>query len=639
MIPDDSLLFSYQAPLLSYQDIKTLVKEYREKEGFAEPLTQKLIDDLLKLAEQKKRQRDTLSLKPVEKLLGEHFFVENYQRGYKWTDQQIHDLLEDIHAFRSDSAESFYCLQPVVVKYHDNKEDGGINGKGYCWELIDGQQRITTIYLILKYLGKETFRITYRTRPGSKDFLERIDSLSIGENEEWRNFIARTQKEWDNVDNYHFFQAWKTIARWFSEKDREEWVDKLLRQTQVIWYDALEKKPIDLFIRLNSGKIPLTNAELIKSLLLHNSIQEDKNGGDKRRTQLKWAQEWDDMELALRRDAFWYFINPDAGKDERPNRLEFLFDIIAKKQDNKGDDYFTFRYFNDRRDEIKTEWDKVKGYFAQLSGWFEDGEDHEKYHLIGFIIIQRLKKVAELLERAEEKGKEEFERELKEIIRKKVPPKNEVDELQYPGDNNQLTKLLLLFNIASIIESKSNYRFPFDTYVKQDWSLEHIHAQKSRTFEDKKAAQAWYDETRIMLQENGFQNKEDFMKEELLKDLEKWNKGPKNTEDSKKLMESIQERLFKWSGGSVDEIHTIDNLALLDKATNSSLNNHIFPEKRRRIIEKDKEGHFIPIATKNVFLKYYSNDISQMNLWGHSDREAYKNAIQNTLQKYFGEGK
>jgi len=84
-----------------------------------------------------------LSLKPVNDLLGEKFFIPAYQRGYRWTPRQVTDLLEDILTFQSESdgskKETFYCLQPVVVM---QRQEGD-------WELIDGQQRLTTLFLVL----------------------------------------------------------------------------------------------------------------------------------------------------------------------------------------------------------------------------------------------------------------------------------------------------------------------------------------------------------------------------------------------------------------------------------------------------------------------------------------------------------
>ena len=105
---------------------------------------------------------NTIELKPVESLLERNFFIPSYQRGYKWTGQQVKDLLNDIYEFASipnKTAEEFYCLQPLVVKKCDvntiavnelnSKFDNNI-----WYEVIDGQQRLTTIRILLNYLRR-----------------------------------------------------------------------------------------------------------------------------------------------------------------------------------------------------------------------------------------------------------------------------------------------------------------------------------------------------------------------------------------------------------------------------------------------------------------------------------------------------
>ncbi len=89
-----------------------------------------------------------LRLRSIGDLLGERFLIPRYQRGYRWTARQVKALLEDIAAFqratreRGATAGVFYCLQPVVVRW-----------RGGEWEVIDGQQRLTTILLILQALS------------------------------------------------------------------------------------------------------------------------------------------------------------------------------------------------------------------------------------------------------------------------------------------------------------------------------------------------------------------------------------------------------------------------------------------------------------------------------------------------------
>lgn len=97
-----------------------------------------------------------LFAQPIHELLGYHFFIPDYQRGYRWTGDQVRDLLNDVWDYTKQpgNKERFYCLQPVVVRPRVWK-DGEQERQG--WEVIDGQQRLTTIHIVLSYLGDELF--------------------------------------------------------------------------------------------------------------------------------------------------------------------------------------------------------------------------------------------------------------------------------------------------------------------------------------------------------------------------------------------------------------------------------------------------------------------------------------------------
>ena len=99
-----------------------------------------------------------IELKSVSELLGRNFFIPSYQRGYRWTEQQVKDLLNDIWEFSKKKKQEyeFYCLQPLVVKLMSNndKQKAQLNINEEWYEVIDGQQRLTTIFLILSSLNE-----------------------------------------------------------------------------------------------------------------------------------------------------------------------------------------------------------------------------------------------------------------------------------------------------------------------------------------------------------------------------------------------------------------------------------------------------------------------------------------------------
>ena len=336
--------------------------------------------------------------KAVFELLEENFYIPNYQRGYRWTKRQVFDLLEDIFEFtkkNSNDPKSFYCLQPLVVKKISS------NGKD-VYEVVDGQQRLTTIRIILSYLqtdflngrslkdkyGKGIFNITYQNKESNAIFLDDIDK----------------SKKDEDIDIYHIVKAHESVEEWFTnlpigEKDSAEEAiiatltrDKNLKSNpygtvQFIWYEIINEDPIRVFYRLNVGKIPLTNAELVKAVFLHN-IQENQR--------VSYVTEWDQIEHSLQNDAFWLFLHP---KEFKPStRIDFIFDIIRENnllslnQDELkkcgSDSYSTFRYFSEylskeNSDGVKKCWERVEDVYQVFNEWFND---RIFYHYIGFLI-------------------------------------------------------------------------------------------------------------------------------------------------------------------------------------------------------------------------------------------------------------
>ena len=90
--------------------------------------------------------------------------------------------------------------------------------------------------------------------------------------------------------------------------------------------------------------------------------------------------------------------------------------------------------------------------------------------------------------------------------------------------------------------------------------------------------------------------------------------------------------------GNAQYLHSISNLALLNQSDNAALNNSTFDVKRNKIVEMDKNGEFIPFATKMVFLKYYTpSGENQLHFWGMADRRAYIAAMNTVLKEYLSE--
>jgi hypothetical protein len=622
---------SKQLDILAYEAVRHLVNGNEAFREWSKEQKDAFLQQLLAEVEHRQQLYHPLILKSVGELIGDRpFLVEKYQRGYKWTRIQVGKLLDDIDSFVPGTHGDFYCLQPLVVSHRQDSQD---------WELIDGQQRLTTIYLILSYLGLPTFELEYKTRHGCTGFLKSMPKLGIDRNSNWQDFVGahgKTLDNVDNVDNYHFFRAWQTIDGWFAENPdgRQTWAAKLLQQTKVIWYNAGvgdREPPTSIFMRINSGKIALTNAELVKALFLKTATA---GAGDLRR---EIAQEWDRFEQELQHDGFWYFLTGKQG-NSTPNRIELLFDICARKPDANTDDlFFTFNHFAAKSD-LSGEWNRVKQLFLRLKDWFEDDQT---YHLIGFLVAARIKSVGELARDGKTHAKSAFTELLRGHVRSAFA-RVELNTLRYGTDNRTIDQLLLLFNVLkSMAAGQYGNRFPFDRYVKERWSLEHIHAQHSQELDDDDAVKALYVSLKPLIQVAEQEAFDDPSAKSRLKTLSELLDGlnaepNKRSDGAKRLIAELRLQSFAYFGDGLDEseLDSIDNLALLDRDANSTLNNAIFPLKRKKIREFDRQGRFIPAGTKDVFMKYYSDDVTQMSVWGEDDRAAYLQVLKATLQPY-----
>lgn len=578
-----------------------------------------------------------LTLKPVSELLDEKFFIPAYQRGYRWTERQVKELLDDIWEFRcaneNGPKEAFYCLQPVVVSNN--------NGN---WEVVDGQQRLTTIYIILSFLEKEhlrrpladaykkpLFSIDYETRANSTKFLKDITEDNSKE----------------NIDYYHIFEAYHTITTWFEDKDYNEhnaFLATLLakkgsKAVEVIWYDLSDEckdtdYAIDVFTRINIGKIPLTNAELIKAIFLGNIKQDCSN--DQERVNLKRLQiasEWDNIEYTLQKDDFWYFVN--NGSKNYDTRIEYIFDLMKNKP-NEAEPYFTFHKFNEdlQDNEINDVWLSVKKYFQRFQDWFNN---RVFYHYIGYLIATGAE-ITELIDESSRKTKTEFKLFLVNKIKGKM--KFDVDELEY-DDKNKIKPLLLLFNIQTLLDNPtSNSRFPFDLYKQEEWDIEHIRSIQSEKPEGKKSQNNWLTFVLEYFIGGEVQDKQaaiDDLKndgeQEIAKDV--WQEL-ENSERTDFDFANTYNKVLKFfnENDESENINSISNLTLLDSNTNKSYKNAPFLIKRKVILAKDTTGTFIPLCTKNVFLKSYSTRFDDLMYWQDDDRDKYLNAIKDTLADF-----
>lgn len=549
------------------------------------------------------------------------FYVPSYQRGYRWGKEEVLRLLDDIYSNGMNS----YCLQPVVVRKTDD-----------YYELIDGQQRLTTLFILLQYIQKEfkpkiniKYAISYETRINSAEYLKNIDEESSER----------------NIDFYHIYQAFQTIDAWFEEQDdpvvaADDLYGYLVKYVRIIWYEVGESEDaIALFTRLNIGKIPLTSAELVKAMFLSQS----GNAAMTRGKQEEISLQWDNIERELHNDSLWYFLT-NSVKSAYQTRIDLILDLISEKAPDSKEKYFTFFYFDAQRNsdkDLNEIWKSIQHTFLILKDWYEN---HELYHKIGYLIASG-KKVAlqDIYDLSKGKKKSELIDALDDLIRDEISLKNShksnYADLSYENndDYDKISKLLLLFNVESVRQiDGQTQRFPFNQYKFQGagkvaWSLEHIHAQNS---EGMRKQEQWKQWLKLHVPSVIAVKGDDTL---LLEEMQTAiNKDGLERQEFERLEEQVISLLS--AEGSTEYLHSIANLALLNTADNAALSNSTFDVKRNEIVEMDKNGQYIPYCTKMAFLKYYTPSTdNQLHFWGQPDRIAYVESINKVLEKYLDE--
>lgn len=598
---------------------------------------------------------------------GKQFIIPHYQRGYRWERQEVEDLLDDLWGFeKSSNKGEFYCLQPIVLQEKDK----------HTYNVIDGQQRLTTLYLLLVFLeemrigsgyNQPLFALDYETRKDCRQFLEE------------RKFILGDSDN-TNIDYYHIAQAYKVIKDWFANPKHAgakmklvpilmDKKDKANRNVRFIWYEPdTNINPIDIFIRLNIGKIPLTDAELIKALLL----QSDKYNSDEldfmKSRLFEIATEWDNIEYALQNEDFWYFLNNHI--NDKPTHIEFIFDLISAKIE-KEKKYFdrkplrhaTFlllsEYLQDliendqvlRIEAVNKVWEQVTEYFEYFKNWFQN---RTLFHYIGFLIATRGSQLIDpLIQKCNELTKRDFQKFLENEIgrhihvNKKRRDSNGIEYLvtldklnyenedQQTNDRSEIHQILLLCNVFTTLKSeKEKARFPFNLYKhtkrNEKWSLEHIHAQNSEYITKKENQLTWLSDHIKSLS-----NQENAEFDELIERMKKLRDAQLIVaEDFEKIFDDVYSIVNKHSDLSDQNMHSLSNMCLVDFRTNSQLNNSVFDVKREIIKRRELQGFYIPVCTRSVFLKAYTEYPFNNAYWTSQDRVAYLESMKH-IYDYF----
>lgn len=583
---------------------------------------------------------EQIPMKAISELKDLVFTIPAQQRGYKWTTDNVKELLEDFRDF-INSNKKIYCLQPLAIVYESDNN--------FC--VLDGQQRLTTIFLLWKYL--------FAKNPYSFKF-ERDKAISYGEGNKRWNFLCnlsdgayRDMIE-NSIDCYFIDNAFTTIKEWFAIEKMEAQFKKLLnaksgegQTVQVIWYEVPKYKEYEVFRNLNSGKIALNNSELIKALFLNRVSGLGKDRIDEAAAQLE------QMDRMVQNDHFWYmFADKDVRKGQ--NRMDLIYNLVAgiSKEVYERDSRSAFRWFDNKANgDICTKWDSVRKTYLCLYDLYSD---IYIYHYIGFLTFvgRQSYSVDEILKQYRYSKKSDFVKKLREKIKNTLLPSLGAYSYEVRA-KSKLRQLFVLHNIESILQRYENLHnngnlqlqhefewFPFELLHKQRWDIEHIASQTDSKFNNEQDRMDWLQSIKA--------DAPNYLQDEDAKSLlVVYNKTGK-AENFMKLYKKIIEMDEKTNDDAIKEEDKdqLGNLVLLDSHTNRSYHNSLFPRKRRFVIiaeglksADDRENvpqQYVPICTRQCFTKSYNkkSDV-KLNAWTQKDADAYRKDIEEKLKFYF----
>jgi hypothetical protein len=223
--------------------------------------------------------------------------------------------------------------------------------------------------------------------------------------------------------------------------------------------------------------------------------------------------------------------------------------------------------------------------------------------------------------------------------------KDSIDDFEY--GNEYILRILLLFNVESCRKA-NNIRFAFNKYKTGSWDIEHIDSRNDSSLQKFEDRMRWLRQVGDVLGMEHTQIAKELQDKclSLIEDFD--SKEQVNQKSYTEFYQDVNKFYSAESGEDYKSINlstkskdSISNLTLLDSATNREYKDAPFAFKRCTIIKHDKKGErFIPLCTRNVFLKYYTdsgNNSSYLDnmRWNSADKSGYMKAIHEIVDPIF----
>lgn len=629
------------------------------------------------------------NIRPTGYLYKNQFYynIPEYQRGYKWKPESVNELLNDIGNFEQGN-NKFYCLQNITIVPQKN-----------CYNIVDGQQRLTTLVVLLSFLKRSDIvkdKLKYSVRPETDEFIKQfilsqsiwINVINIGNDMQtnWNNFTVENSK-FDKQDIYYLFAAAYSIQFWFKDKDKNnfkvQFLDILLNHVKLIINNiSCQSNEEKIFENLNSNRVPLDGADLVRAIIITRVAAEEElrtQGNlknivrlNEKRVRIGWELDeisnfWSNKDVQF---YFSKFTDITSEKDKLPtfnkkkhpvNNLLYLYAAIRLEEARLNDstaqkqkiyNYISLSLFENGLDRNQKAGDDTLEMYQEIyrlhrtmQDWYND---RKIYHLLGFLFFQTKIKYFEIWT---EWNKPEITRllfidYLKSKIKELVFEDDTNDNFEkitakktdwYNIEQNELIKILILLDTIECTNNSQRSNLPPKYFDKYEEDREHIFPQTPQNLDEKEERDANSLRKDYLQYLLNFTNISTDNKATIEKELlPVFNKSAIPQEEISKIDEFIK------SVVNTTNINSIGNLVLLQQSINRSYGNAPFAQKKAAIINAFNENIFIRPHTLKVFSRYFLTKDSSENLknddtvyWSETDIINNAKNIEQIIKDFF----
>jgi len=587
------------------------------------------------------------------------YHIPAYQRGYKWASIKptdaipvlMNDLWEAFNTAKKSNRKEYY-MQYITVKKASNEN---------YLEVIDGQQRLTSFSILLSVihfnLKNETNlskgKLEYAIREDFfNNYIYDIEKIEPFLEANWnRNTgISINDININNQDIFYLHSAAQYINNFLNEEEVklevEEFNEFILTYVKII---VNEIEPhIDserVFRNLNSNKVGLTEAELIKGLLLtkaartNTELVKQKHYREILEIRTALGRQWDEITTWVNDKKVKHFFfsnnnksfneksfNETISKEFQNNKnpitqekallLLLLSMTFHKDTEIKDSQYLLFNYFH-KETKANNSSLKLLVKLKEIYSILKDRYQNDKiYNLTGYVFFvegsgeNKINYLSKNMYWPKEKL-------LSELIkdRNKHLPENLID-LKYGNEYyTQIHRVLLALSVFETAKEKTEIRFDYYNFrVNNNWSLEHIFPQSPEG--------EWRGITHVLNEEE---------KEEILKMIGENYEG---IAEVKRVLSfpvrDDESKAIYYNALHSTGINSLGNMSLLTLPANSSNGCAMFQLKRVNVNEKIQEGKFVPKHTFEIFNKINIKSDSIIK-WTKEDADNHFQYIVTTI--------